>query len=326
MARDIIVIGASWGGVTAIRDLLATLPADLPAAVFVVQHVAPTHTSLLPEIINFASPLAAAHPADGDEIVRGRVYVAPPDQHLLVAEGRVRVVRGPKENRARPAIDALFRSAAFVYGPRVTGVVLTGLLDDGTAGLYAVKRRGGAAVVQDPDDAAARDMPASALRHVEVDACLPLGEIGPKLVELATAAEPDPEAPQAPETMRIETEIMSDDRAHENEVETLGPPSAYACPECHGALFEVREGRVKRYRCRTGHGYSRASLLADLAEKAESALWLALRALEEVEANAREMVADGELGGPTGEGDRMAAADLDALRSIALRYQKPRLG
>ena len=177
--HDIVVIGASSGGVEALRSVADGLPPDFPAAVFVVMHFPEDVPSALPRILSRAGPLEAVHPEDGDPIEAGRIYVAPPDFHLLVARGRVRIRRGPKENRHRPAVDPLFRTAAFAYGPRVVGVVLTGARDDGTAGLMAVKRRGGVAVVQDPDDALFAGMPEHALEYVEVDHRVPLGELAP---------------------------------------------------------------------------------------------------------------------------------------------------
>ena len=179
----IVVIGASVGGVEAIGFLAAALPPDFAAAVLVVLHVG-AHRSVLPRLLSQRGPLPACHPGDGDLIRPGRIYVAPPDQHLLVEPGCVRLARGPRENWARPAVDPLFRSAARAYGPHVVGVILTGGLNDGTAGLFEVKRHGGVAVVQDPGDALSPGMPQSALRHVAVDHCLPLPAIPALLAAL----------------------------------------------------------------------------------------------------------------------------------------------
>jgi len=182
--HDIIVVGASAGGVEALVEVVRRLPPGLPAAVFVVLHIPAQSPSLLPDILSRSGPLITSHPDDGEKIEHGRIYVAPPNHHLLVERGHVRVVLGPKENRHRPAVDPLFRSAALAYGPRVVGVVLTGALDDGTAGLLAVKRRGGIAVVQDPKDALYAGMPRSALENIVVDYTLPLSDIGPLLKRL----------------------------------------------------------------------------------------------------------------------------------------------
>src|SRR5437588_11068380 len=184
--HDIIVVGASAGGVEALVTLARSLQRNLQAAVFVVLHIPAQSPSLLPEILGRAGPLKAVQATDDMQIEQGHIYVAPPDHHMLMELGKVRVVRGPKENRHRPAVDPLFRSAALAYGPRVIGVILTGALDDGTAGLLAVKRRGGIAVVQDPSEAMYPSMPSSALAHVEVDHVLSLADIGPLLGRLAS--------------------------------------------------------------------------------------------------------------------------------------------
>lgn len=183
--HDIIVIGASAGGVTALAQLARQFSARFPAAVFITLHIPANMPSMLPNILNYAGPLTALHPDDGAEIAAGHIYVAPPDHHLLVMQSHMRVVKGPKENRHRPSIDALFRSAALAYGPRVVGVVLTGSLDDGAAGLLAIQQCGGITVVQDPKDALYPSMPQSALELVDTDYCLPLAEIGPLLTQLA---------------------------------------------------------------------------------------------------------------------------------------------
>ncbi|HET8632488.1 MAG TPA: chemotaxis protein CheB [Thermomicrobiales bacterium] len=208
--HDIIVVGASSGGVEALTRLVGGLPDDLPAAVFVVLHVPPTATSMLPRILMRYGPLPARHAADGDPIRRGEILVAPPDRHLLVQRGRVRVLRGPRENRHRPAVDPLFRSAAYAYGPRVVGVVLSGALDDGTAGLLAIKRRGGLAVVQDPAEALFPGMPESAVGHVAVDHCLPVAQMGP--LQAGLAREPAPEEGAFPVPRDLELEVGRTER------------------------------------------------------------------------------------------------------------------
>ena len=189
--HDIIVVGTSAGGVEALVRLVHDLPADLPAIVFIVIHVPARGQSRLPEILSRSGPLEAIHPTDGLLVSPGHIYVAPPDHHMLVEQGHVRVVRGPKENRHRPAIDPLLRSAALVYGPQVVGVILTGALDDGTAGLLAIKQRGGVAVVQDPREALYAGMPQNALANVSVDYCVPLADMGSLLTRLAGEEAPD---------------------------------------------------------------------------------------------------------------------------------------
>jgi two-component system chemotaxis response regulator CheB len=266
----------------ALKTLVAGLPADLPAAVCVVLHVGAYGIGLLPKILEEAGPLPALNARDRMEIEPGHIYVAPPDQHLVIDRpGRLRLSRGPKENRTRPAIDPLFRSAAVAYGPRAIGVVLTGWLDDGTAGLWAIKDQGGLAVVQHPDDAMAPDMPLHALKHVAVDFCVPLKEIPPLLSRLAQAPAETKGDRTVSDDLQLEVKIALEDEALEGGVTKLGEPSLFACPECHGVLMQLKEGGNLRFRCHTGHAYAIESLLAELGEKTEDALWNAIRAIEE---------------------------------------------
>jgi two-component system, chemotaxis family, protein-glutamate methylesterase/glutaminase len=280
-AKDIIVVGASVGGIEALRAIAGGLPKEFPASVFVVLHTSPEAPGILAEIINRAGALPAAYAADEERIQPGRIYVAPPARHLIIEPNRLRLTRGPKENRFRPAVDPLFRSAAQVYGPRVIGVILTGYLDDGTAGLWAVKQLGGTAIVQDPREALAPSMPASAFRQVRVDYCLPIAEIAPLLVSL-TATPLDEEGEyEVPEEMEIEVRIAKEDTALDAGVLKLGEPSNYACPECHGVLLQLKEEKRIRFRCHTGHAYSVDSLLAEITEGVEDSLWNAIRSVEE---------------------------------------------
>lgn len=289
MARDIIVIGTSAGGVEALRQLMGALPSDLQASIFVVLHTSPDSPGLLASILDRHGSLPAVTAQDRERIRPGRVYVSPPDRHLLVEPGVVRVTRGPKENRFRPAIDPLFRSAAQTYGPRVIGVILTGYLDDGTAGLWTVKKLGGTAVVQDPADAIVPFMPLNAVTHVKVDYCLPLQEIAPLLVRLTTEAAEDKGVYPVPKDVEIEVNIAKEQKAIDAGVLRLGEPSNYACPECHGVLLQMKEGTLFRFRCHTGHAYSLESLLADITEKMDDALWNSIRAFEEGELFMRHM-------------------------------------
>jgi two-component system chemotaxis response regulator CheB len=279
--KDIIVIGSSLGGIEALKNLVRDLPRDLSASLFVVQHTSPHYPSYLPEILVKFGPLPVAHAQDKEPFKPAHIYVAPPDHHLLVEKDFMRVTRGPRENRFRPSVDALFRSAAYTYGPRVVGVVLTGLLDDGTAGLWAVKDRGGTAVVQDPLEAYAGSMPGSAMNHVEVDYCLPLSAIPPLLTKLArTRAAEESEHPVS-KRMKIEFEIAKEEAAIDKGIQDLFEPSNYTCPDCQGVLLQMREGNHLRFRCHTGHAYSAESLLAQTSETIEDTLWSAIRALEE---------------------------------------------
>lgn len=278
--RDIVVIGASAGGVEAVASVAGALPPDLAAAVFVVVHFPAHATSVLPRIISRRGGLRAEHAVDGAPIEPGRVYVAPPDRHLLVERGHMRLVRGPRENNARPAVDPLFRSAARAYGTRVIGVVLTGNLDDGTAGLMAIRSAGGLAVVQSPDDALYPGMPASAIASADVQHVLPLGEIAALLA--ARVGEPVPEPEEGDVARKQADEVgISEMRRESIEAERAGVPSGFACPECNGVLWESTDAGLPRFRCRVGHAYSIENLLAAQGTALDAALWAAYRALEE---------------------------------------------
>jgi two-component system, chemotaxis family, protein-glutamate methylesterase/glutaminase len=222
-------------------------------------------------------------PADGDPIVSGRIYIAPNDHHILLERGYIRIAKGPKENRFRPALDPLFRSAAYVYGTRVIGVVLSGALDDGTAGLWTIKLRGGTAIAQEPSDAGVRGMPLSALNNVDIDYKLPAAEMGELLGRLVRE-EAEPEA-ELPETTRRRLEheirIAEEHNALDEQIMSYGELSPFTCPECHGVLTTLRDGRIQRYRCHTGHAFSRNALLEATAEQIEARLWDAVRALDE---------------------------------------------
>lgn len=256
--HDIIVIGASAGGVEALMSVVRGLPRDLPAALFVVLHVPPDGESVLPKILSHAGPLPAVHPQDGDAIEHGHIYVAPPDYHLLVERGRVRVIRGPRENRYRPAVDPLFRSAARAYGPRVVGVILSGMLDDGAAGLAAIHARGGIGVAQDPDDALFPGMPTSAMRHDHPTHIVPATEIGPLLTRLAHEPTREVEKAAVSEALEKETAIAALDMGAIGDPDKPGKPSVFGCPECGGVLWEMDEGPLPRYRCRVGPDIERA--------------------------------------------------------------------
>lgn len=296
LGHDVIAIGASAGGVEALRRLCAGLPADLPAAVLIVQHVSPSARSLLPDLLARCGPLPASHPADGEPFRRGQIYIAPPDRHLLVAaNGRDLLLRrGPYENRTRPAADALFRSAAVACGPRVVGVVLSGTLDDGTAGLVAVKRCGGISVVQDPGDALWPDMPRNALQGDSPDHNVALAEMAALLDRLAR--HPAGQAVLVPPEMRVEARIAEQELANMAEdIETIGIPSPLGCPDCGGVLNEIRDGKIPRFRCQIGHAFGAETLAAVQTDALEHALAVAVRThrdrtvlFRRMEANARE--------------------------------------
>lgn len=285
MASDfrIVVVGASAGGVSGLQEFVAGLPAHLPAAVFVVLHIRPDAISHLPEILSAKGPLPAAHPRDGEEIRPERIYVAVPDHHLLIDGDRIGVKKGPKENRFRPSIDALFRSAAYNHRASVIGVVLSGALDDGTSGLWSIKQLGGIAIVQDPQEAAFGSMPLNALERVDIDYRLPAKEIGPLVARLAGtgARRASRSSEEINKRIRIETEVAASTNAFKRGIMEYGALAPFTCPECHGALVEIIEGPLIRYRCHTGHGFTTSALLAGITESVEPALWEVTRALEE---------------------------------------------
>lgn len=274
--HDIIVIGTSAGGVEALIELVGGLPPDLPAAVFIVIHLASFQESTLPQILSRSGALPAAFAVHGEIIRHGRIYLAPPDAHLMLQPDHVRVIRGPKENGHRPAVDPLFRTAARAFESRVVGVILTGALDCGTSGLLSIKARGGLAVVQDPADAFCTDMPRSALRHVKVDYVLPLSKIPSQLARLAR----EPAKPGKGEKMR---------KPNEQGASNGKPVSDLTCPECSGALKETEVNGLLQFNCHVGHVYSEESMLMEQGEATEAALWGAVRALQESENLARRM-------------------------------------
>lgn len=311
--RDIVVVGTSAGGVEALRALVGGLPADFPGSVFVVMHTAPDSPGVLAQILDRAGPLPAASATNREVIRRGHVYVAPPDFHMLVEPGHTRLTHGPKENRFRPAIDPLFRSAAQVFGPRVVGVILTGGLDDGTSGLLAIKRLGGVAVVQDPEEAFMPSMPLSALARVEVDYTLKVAEMPPVLARLTSTTVAEQGGYEVPEELEIEVKIAMEENARESGVAKLGTPSVFTCPECHGSLLQVKENGRSRFRCHTGHAFSADSLLSQLTESVEETLWSAIRSIDESAMLMRHM-AEHVRESENGESERFIEKARDAER------------
>ncbi len=305
--HDIIVVGASSGGVDALGQFVAGLPADLQAAIFVVLHMQPGFASILPELLSRRGPMRAAHAVHGEPIAPGRIYLAPPDNHLTLRPGFVQVVRGPKENGHRPSIDALFRTAAVSYGPRVIGVVLTGYLDCGTAGLLSIKARGGKAIVQDPRDAQVVAMPASAIRHVPVDHVAPLRDI-PGLVATLVGEPAEPWPTHLPGVL---AEVEGDEP---------GVGADIVCPICHGKLTETEVNGYHSFRCHVGHSFSLESVAAEQSEEVERALWSAARALEESAALAGRLAAagHGEMRQRFAEKEQAQMRDADLIRRILL--------
>lgn len=309
--HDIVVIGASAGGIETLKELVRALPRDLPAAIMIVQHLSPRIESHLDQILLRAGAPSAKFASDGETIEHGQIYIAPPDQHLLVEPDHLRVVRGPKENRHRPAVDPLFRSAAWAYGPRVVAVVLSGTLDDGASGLWAVRSCGGVTVVQDPADALHAQMPMSALMALNVDHVVPLRDMGPLLEKLAREAVDSRRAVSRPPSLQFETEAV--DMTKDTDVEdmrTIGQPAGFTCPACHGSLWELKDGELVRYRCHIGHAFGPDSLMTAQSEDVEAALEAALRALEEQGAAAR----------------RLSSRFDQSIPSLATRYERQAAG
>jgi two-component system, chemotaxis family, protein-glutamate methylesterase/glutaminase len=279
--KHVVVVGASAGGIDALRELVSGFPVDFPAPVCVVVHTSPQAPGMLDSILSRSGRLSATNARDRERLEPGRIYVAPPDCHLLVEPGLVRVTRGPRENRFRPAIDPLFRSAAQVFGPAAIGVILTGNLGDGTAGLWAIKQLGGTTVVQDPADALFPAMPRNALSNVRIDHVVPLSRIPPLLVRLTSEEVPASTAARVPESVEVEVKIAKEAIPLDAGLENISEPSTFACPECHGVLMRLKEGGPIRFRCHTGHAYSIDSLAIAISEAIEEALWNTIRALEE---------------------------------------------
>jgi two-component system chemotaxis response regulator CheB len=278
--RNIIVIGTSSGGLDALDNLIGQLPSDLPASIFIVQHMSPENTA--DALIHKLSRHRSFHcrlAKNGEPFKPGRIYIAPPDNHLLVKKNKLLVTKGARENRNRPAIDPLFRSAAVTHGPSVIGVVLTGMFDDGTAGLVAIKKCGGVTVVQDPRDANYPGMPQSALNHLKVDHCVPIAGMG-RLLEKLCHEHPG-KTKRVPKDISTEAEIAERVLSNVALVNGLGSLVPYNCPNCGGVLWEIASADVKRYRCHTGHSFSVSSLLASQSEKIEETLWVSLRMFEE---------------------------------------------
>jgi len=277
--RDIVVLGSSLGGVEALASLAGSLPASFPAALLVVQHTAEQSPGLLADILDRRGALDAVQAEDGMPVERGRILVAPPGRHLLLTGNGVRVAYGPRENRVRPAVDPLFRSAAVHYRSRVVGVILTGTQGDGAAGLAAVHRCGGVAVVQDPADASAPEMPSSALAAVPDARTATLADLPGVLTALV--GEPAPEPPPVPEWLRIEAELSERAMTDQDWERLPGRATDFTCPQCNGSLRQVEDDGLPRFRCRVGHAYSADALVGAKDASLEDALWLALQTLQE---------------------------------------------
>jgi two-component system, chemotaxis family, protein-glutamate methylesterase/glutaminase len=284
VTHDIIVVGASAGGVAALKNFVKNLPADFHGSVFIVLHIPAYSESRLPWILNQAGLLEAVHPDDGDEVEPGKIYVARNDHHLVLKDDKVRVTKGPKENRFRPSIDALFRSAAYVYKQRVVGIIMSGMLDDGASGLWTIKQYGGLTIVQEPDDAEQSQLPINVMEHLEPDYVVNASEMGSLLATLAKKRVPEDYKydEDALKLLKMEVIIATKDDAFEMGIMDMGELTPFTCPECHGALVRLVESNILRYRCHTGHAYTASSLLAEVSEVVERQLWQSMRGLEEM--------------------------------------------
>ena len=278
--RDIVVIGASAGGVGALRGFFHALPAGLEAAFLVVLHIPADTPSQLDRVLGHSTQLAVDIAQDGEAIRNGHVYVASADRHLMATAQGIRLSRGPKEGRSRPSIDALFRSAATAFGSRVIGVILSGALDDGTAGLWAIKDHQGVTLVQDPGEAMHPSMPQSAIAHVQVDLVGTVQALAARVGELVGTAAPEV-MPTANMQLALENHIAMEGYALKAGVMNLGKVSRYTCPDCHGVLVQIEQGPIVRFRCHTGHAFSLKTLLAEINETIDNGLWATLRAVEE---------------------------------------------
>ncbi|MDB5745015.1 MAG: CheB methylesterase [Polaromonas sp.] len=324
--RDIVVLGASAGGVEALLGFFRALPAHLDAAVLVVLHI-PAHTpSLLDRVLSAVTSLPVTRAQDGEPISKGHVYVASADRHLMLTPQGIRLSRGPKEGRNRPSVDVLFRSAATAFGPRAIGIVLSGVLDDGTAGLWAIKDHQGCTLVQAPSEAMHASMPESAIAHVQVDLVGTVQELADEVVKLVGTAAPDAGPALAPSNARLSMEnaIAMEGNALKAGVMTLGKVSQYTCPDCHGVLVQIEDGAIVRFRCHTGHAFSLKTLLAEINEAVDHGLWATLRAVEERVMLLRQMQSLADAAGAPGEAAQWGRqADesqtrLEPLRALVL--------
>lgn len=275
-------MGGSMGSFSVFKTIVAGLPEDLDASIFIVWHMSPDIRSLLPDVLNRSGKVPAREARDGERIEPNRIYVAKPDHHLMIDGDKVRTTRGPKENRFRPALDPLFRSAAYSYRQRVIGVVLSGGLDDGTSGLWTIKHYGGVAVVQDPNEAEAPSMPENAMRQVAVDHVVRVEQMADLLVRLSSETVETSEVVMKDEKqLATEVRIAQEDNAFESGIMEFGELSPYTCPDCHGTLTKLRDGKRLRFRCHTGHAFSPDALLEALTENIETSMWNAVRGIEE---------------------------------------------
>lgn len=317
--HDIIVIGASAGGLEPLLKIMGGLPANFPGSLFVVQHIPAIGPMLLPNILGRAGHLATKQASEGTRIERGCVYVAPPDHHLLIRQEHIHVVRGPKENGFRPAIDATFRTAAEAYGPRVVGVVLSGMLDDGTAGSLAIKRRGGLVIVQSLSEAQFPSMPESAARYIDVDLVLDATQIPSALVRFANEQVEGGE--RMTDNSTLESNISAADPEALKQGDSIGVPVPFSCPDCGGVLNEYYDGDLLRFRCQVGHAYSLQSIYARQSEALDRSLWAAYQSLDERIALSKRLAHDARRFNDT-TGEQRFSRELGKLEAQRAQLQQ----
>lgn len=324
-SQHVVVIGTSAGGMKALKVLVQQLPADFPAPILIVQHISADATgNALLDMLNKHGKLKCVHAENGKTIKPGYIYLATSDHHLMIGEdGKLLITKGAQENRSRPAIDPLFRSAAVAYGSRTIGIILTGYLDDGTSGLAAIKRCGGISIVQDPKDADYPDMPKNALYNVAIDYCVPLSEMGAVIIKaLNRKGLKEKKIPaDILKEVKIAERVLSDLPA----VNSLGDQVPFNCPGCGGILWKIKQGKTLRYRCHTGHAYTATVLLAEQTDKIEETMWTALRMFEE-RRNLLLTIARDQKGGIAKSAKERAEASqvhIDRIRAILLSDDKP---
>lgn len=313
VARDRIVIGASAGGVRALQEVVAGFTADLRAAVFITLHMFERTEVVLPDLLNAAGPLRADLARDGESIAEGRIYIAPPDYHLLFTADKVHLGHGPKEGLQRPSINVMFRSAATVFGDRAAGVVLTGMLDDGAAGLWEILQHGGVTVVQEPAEAAYRSMPESAIRGLNVQYILRLKDMAPLLARLSMGERRET---QAQDVVPLSTAALE------------APLVRQACPECGGVMRLEQQGGTKEYICHVGHRLGLQSMIADKTDVVERSMWTALAQSEELIELLRQSEGSLDPAGPRSLQDEIATRlhDMETLRSVLERRRQTSAG
>lgn len=279
----LIVIGASAGGLEPLKNIISSLPKNFPAALLIVKHISSSAENVLPNILSRVSKLPVIQPGNNHTIEPGHIYIAPPKFHMIIENGKIQLKKGPRINHSIPAIDPLFYSAALHNKSRTIGILLSGLLDDGSAGLLALKKYNGIAIVQDLKEAEYQDMPSNGCRATPVDYCLPAVEIEAVLKKIVNSPI-NINSSNIPDVPLLKTELnmnFTETDSNENDMHDIGAPSVFSCPECNGVLWQVHDESLERYRCRVGHAFGLDSLVNNKEKNTDAALWAALRALEE---------------------------------------------